>query len=151
MNNSGLESMLAADKYGDLSRMYHLFSRVPVGLGDMKAFISQYIITLGTDINKSISNELKSKDKGGNIAIRWVTDVLALQDKFDLILEHATNKDKSFQIVFNDAFEKFINENQKSAEFISLFIDENLKKGLKGVKYNGRHAILSLLSHSFLL
>ncbi|KAI8886688.1 Cullin-domain-containing protein [Backusella circina FSU 941] len=134
MKNSGLESMLASDKYGDLSRMYSLFSRVPIGLNDMKSFISNYIITLGTDINESVNNEIKSKEKaaGGNIAIRWVTDVLALQDKFDLILEQAANKDKTFQIVFNDAFEKFINENQKSAEFISLFIDENLKKGLKG-------------------
>ena len=31
------------------------------------------------------------------------------------------------------AFESFINLNDKSPEFISLFIDENLKKGLKGV------------------
>lgn len=27
----------------------------------------------------------------------------------------------------------FVNQNSKSPEFISLFIDENLKKGLKGV------------------
>lgn len=75
-------------------------------------------------------------DKGsGNIAIRWVLEVLALQDKFDKILDLAAAKDKSFQTAFNEAFEKFINENQKSAEFISLFIDENLKKGLKGVSF----------------
>lgn len=30
------------------------------------------------------------------------------------------------------AFELFINANPKSAEYISLFIDDNLKKGLKG-------------------
>jgi cullin 3 len=75
-------------------------------------------------------------EKGsGNIAIQWVLEVLILQDKFDKILDLAAAKDKSFQTTFNEAFEKFINENQKSAEFISLFIDENLKKGLKGVKY----------------
>jgi hypothetical protein len=32
------------------------------------------------------------------------------------------------------AFESFINLNDRSPEFISLFIDENLKKGLKGVR-----------------
>lgn len=80
-------------------------------------------------------SDLKSKAEKGSssIAINWVMEVLALQDKFDKILDLAASKDKSFQTVFNEAFEKFINDNQKSAEFISLFIDENLKKGLKGV------------------
>ncbi|CAO3632702.1 unnamed protein product [Mucor fragilis] len=79
-------------------------------------------------------SDLKSKAEKGSssIAINWVMEVLALQDKFDKILDLAASKDKSFQTVFNEAFEKFINDNQKSAEFISLFIDENLKKGLKG-------------------
>lgn len=31
------------------------------------------------------------------------------------------------------AFEDFVNLNEKAPEFISLFVDENLKKGLKGV------------------
>jgi hypothetical protein len=34
-----------------------------------------------------------------------------------------------------EAFELFINLKEKSPEFISLFIDDNLKKGLKGVHY----------------
>lgn len=116
--------------------MYNLFSRVPAGLNEMRTFMSNYILTLGAEINQHIGEELKSKaEKGttGNSAINWVMEVLALQEKFDKILDQAVNKDKSFQTVFNEAFEKFINENQKAAEFISLFIDENLKKGLKGV------------------
>lgn len=32
-------------------------------------------------------------------------------------------------------FEGFINKNPKAPEFISLFIDENLKKGIKDVSY----------------
>lgn len=116
--------------------MYNLFSRVPAGLNEMRAFMSNYILTLGAEINQQIATDLKSKiEKGaaGAIAINWVMEVLELQDKFDKILDQAANKDKSFQTVFNEAFEKFINENHKAAEFISLFIDENLKKGLKGV------------------
>lgn len=123
--------------YTDLSRMYSLFARVPAGLNEMKSFISDYILTQGGEINQHVKSDLKSKaDKGsGSVAISWVLEVLALQEKFEKILDKAAAKDKSFQTTFNEAFEKFINENQKSAEFISLFIDENLKKGLKGVKY----------------
>lgn len=119
--------------------MYSLFARVPAGLSEMKSNISQYILAMGAEINGQINNtdiKLKSTtaEKGsGNIAICWVLEVLALQEKFDKILDLAAAKDKSFQTAFNEAFEKFINHNQKSAEFISLFIDENLKKGLKGV------------------
>ena len=32
------------------------------------------------------------------------------------------------------AFETFINQVRKSPEYISIFLDENLKKGLKGVR-----------------
>lgn len=34
----------------------------------------------------------------------------------------------------SQAFSVFVNENRKSPEFISLFIDENLRKNLKGVR-----------------
>ncbi|CAO3648248.1 unnamed protein product [Cunninghamella echinulata] len=143
MPNSGLENMLNTDKYEDLYRMYKLFSRVPEGLNEMKSDISKYILQLGTDINQQVTEDTKaiatSNSKRGpgssnsvQTATRWVEQVLALQEKFDRILEKSANNDKSFQTTFNEAFEKFINENSKSAEFISLFIDENLKKGLKG-------------------
>ena len=41
--------------------------------------------------------------------------------------------DSGCSLVFPQAFESFVNANPKSAEYISLFIDDNLKKGLKGV------------------
>ncbi|KAI8344722.1 Cullin [Chlamydoabsidia padenii] len=146
MPNSGLENMLNTDKYDDLSRMYKLFSRVPNGLDEMKLEISKYILQRGHDINRQINADNSNnvaptnpKQKtaagvqyGSQPAIRWVEQLLDLQTKFDRILDISANKDKAFQTTFNEAFEQFINENPKSAEFISLFIDENLKKGLKG-------------------
>ncbi|KAI9024955.1 Cullin [Phycomyces nitens] len=143
MKNSGLDSMLNADKYGDLLRMYKLFSRVSAGLSELRTAMMAYILRMGAEINRSIAADIGDGNKpktlaeknvagGAQIAIRWVEQVLDLQEKFDRILEFAVNNDKSFQTVFNEAFESFINDNAKSAEFISLFIDENLKKGLKG-------------------
>jgi cullin 3 len=58
---------------------------------------------------------------------------LDLKDKYDKLLLAAFSNDKTFQHALNQAFEFFINLNPKSPEFISLFIDEKLKKGLKGV------------------
>ncbi|ORX61458.1 Cullin-domain-containing protein [Hesseltinella vesiculosa] len=138
MPNTGLEHMLTSDKFEDLSRMYKLFSRVATGLTEMKSEISKYILHCGTEINRRVQADSGStapsdnKQRSTATAIRWVEQVLVLQAKFDRILDVAANKDKSFQTTFNEAFEQFINENAKSAEFISLYIDENLKKGLKG-------------------
>ncbi|CEQ41447.1 SPOSA6832_03156, partial [Sporobolomyces salmonicolor] len=65
-------------------------------------------------------------------ALGWVQSVLDLKDKFDGLLEKAFSGDKAFEKAINDAFSTFVNENRKSPEYISLFIDENLRKGLKG-------------------
>ncbi|KAJ9474077.1 putative Cell division control protein 53 (putative) [Pseudozyma hubeiensis] len=65
-------------------------------------------------------------------AIRWVEDVLEFKNKFDSILEIAFVNDTGCETAINEAFESFINTNKRAPEFISLFIDENLKKGLKG-------------------
>ncbi|TNY24532.1 Cullin-domain-containing protein [Rhodotorula diobovata] len=65
-------------------------------------------------------------------ALAWVQNVLDLKDKFDTLLARAFANDKAFEKIINDAFSVFVNENRKSPEYISLFIDDNLRKGLKG-------------------
>lgn len=105
----------------DLSRMYKLFSRVSAGLDEMKEGISKYIMQLGAEINKNINADLASaKAKapadraaagsgGPQVAIRWVEQVLALQEKFDKILELAANKDRTFQVAFNEVSNNVLN------------------------------------------
>ncbi|RIB05755.1 Cullin [Gigaspora rosea] len=143
MENSGLIPMLRNEKMDDLGRMYKLFGRVIKGHEEMKTAISNYIRELGKDINETVSNSASTatageshtagdRQTGTSVAIRWVQDVLDLKDKFDKVQNLALSNDKAFQTAFNEAFEFFINKNLKSPEFISLFIDDNLKKGLKG-------------------
>lgn len=85
-------------------------------------------------------------------AAKWVEDVLGLKDKFDQIWRQCFSSDHEIETSVNEvssaticiksyfpltrlqAFETFINRNNRSPEYISLFIDENLKKGLKGVR-----------------
>ncbi|KAG2185317.1 hypothetical protein INT44_002107 [Umbelopsis vinacea] len=153
MENSGLRPMLAASAIEDLSRMYKLFSRVPEGLNEMRTYIKNYVLELGNLINAKVdsaNDTTKPKDKDGAgagdkpgsttgslyTALRWVQDILELQEKFNKIIDFAVLKDKSFQTAVNEAFETFINANPRSPEYISLFIDENLKKGLKGIYFH---------------
>jgi cullin 3 len=98
--------------------MYKLFSRVPEGLNEMRAYIKNYVLELGGLINAKVdnTNEATKKDKDGGenekpvstssgslyTALRWVQDILELQEKFNKIIEFAVLKDKSFQTAVNE-------------------------------------------------
>ena len=87
------------------------------------------------------------------LALKWVQDVLDLKDKFDQILKKSLQSNRELESGFNEvcafcaagclgftditslqAFESFVNLNNKAPEYMSLFIDDNLKRGLKGVR-----------------
>jgi cullin 3 len=99
--------------------MYKLFSRVPEGLNEMRAYIKNYVLELGGLIIAKVdsaNDNSKPKDKEGTdgdkptapssgslyTALRWVQDVLELQEKFNKIIEFAVLKDKSFQTAVNE-------------------------------------------------
>ncbi|CDO78180.1 hypothetical protein BN946_scf184797.g6 [Trametes cinnabarina] len=159
MPNSGLDAMIDTDKFDDLARLYRLFTRVSEGLPCLKKSLRETVIRRGKEINDASTGlavdggesqdeevgEASAKAKGKAkarapnaasqtlvLALKWVQDVLDLKDKFDTIWSEAFARDRELESGLNDAFQTFINLNEKSPEFISLFIDDNLKKGLKG-------------------
>ncbi|KAI9840725.1 MAG: Cullin-3 [Sclerophora amabilis] len=154
---SGMRYMLDNDRFDDLKLMYDLFSRVDQKKQDMCRGLQKRIHDMGDEINKaaiaSISplsaphatgegadGEATSKASAPlNVAslqtaaaIKWVDDVLGLKDKYDCISERSFESDQGLQTALTRSFADFINAFQRSSEYISLFIDENLKRGLKG-------------------
>jgi len=125
MEYSGFIPMLRDNKIDDLKRMYNLFGRVPNGHITMRDMQSVYVKDIGKTL---IMDEEKQKEH-----LLLIQNLLDLKDKYDTILLLAFNNDKIFVQNLNQAFEFFINLSPKSPEYISLFIDEKLKKGLKGV------------------
>lgn len=153
MPGSGLASMLESDLKDDLKRVYKLFWRVQnAGPLVFKNGLKSFITRKGKEINAGLAASATSEEaapaaqgeaagKGdaaaatspqATLALKWVEDVLTFKTKFDDILTTSFDSDKSVETVLNEAFESFINVNPRAPEFISLFIDENLKKGLKG-------------------
>lgn len=125
MENSGLVNMIVDDKYSDLSRMYNLFRRVPTGLQLIRDVMTSHIRETGKQL---VTDPEKLKDP-----VDFVQRLLDEKDKHDKIINLAFNNDKTFQNALNSSFEYFINLNPRSPEFISLFVDDKLRKGLKGV------------------
>ncbi len=65
--------------------------------------------------------------------ITYVQSLLDLKDKFDHFLFASFKNDKYFKQVISGDFEFFLNLNRRSPEYLSLFIDDKLKKGVKGL------------------
>jgi cullin 3 len=59
--------------------------------------------------------------------------LLDLKDRFDHFLKNSFNNDRIFKQMIAADFEYFLNLNPKSPEYLSLFIDDKLKKGVRGV------------------
>ncbi|XP_021940248.1 cullin-3-A, partial [Zootermopsis nevadensis] len=76
---------------------------------------------------------LVQEEEGGTNAINFVQNLLDLKDRFDHFLHNSFNNDKIFKQMIASDFEHFLNLNPKSPEYLSLFIDDKLKKGVKGM------------------
>jgi cullin 3 len=87
-----------------------------------------------------LSNHLRAKGKAlveengqNNNAIAYVQNLLDLKDRFDTFLVKSFGQDAHFKKVIQGCFEHFLNLNNRSPEYLSLFIDDKLKKGVKGL------------------
>ncbi|GLT36168.1 hypothetical protein SLA2020_105630 [Shorea laevis] len=134
MENSGLVNMIVGDKYEDLGRMYSLFRRVPSGLVLIRDVMTSYIRETGKQL---VTDLERLKDP-----VDFVQRLLDIKDKYDKIIGSAFSNDKTFQNALNSSFEYFINLNSRSPEYISLFVDDKLRKGLKGVSEEDVEIIL---------
>lgn len=127
MENSGVVYMLKHQKTEDLACMYKLFGRVSDGLKTMADCVSQYLREQG----KALVQE--EEHQPATNAITFVQSLLDLKDSFDHFLKNSFDNKKIFKQMIASDFEHFLNLNPKSPEYLSLFIDDKLKKGVKGV------------------
>ncbi|XP_064394633.1 cullin-3-like [Halichondria panicea] len=128
MENSGVVHMLKTNKTDDLQCMYKLFQRVEGGLTCVVRCMSSHLRESG----RSIVTEEPGADTPGRNAISYIQNLLDLHDQYMVFLEQSFNNDQLFKHAIQSDFEFFVNLNEKSPEYLSLFIDEMLKKGVKG-------------------
>ncbi|KAG2462034.1 CUL3 protein, partial [Polypterus senegalus] len=125
MENSGLVHMLKNGKTEDLACMYKLFSRVPNGLKTMCECMSSYLREQG--------KALVSEEGEGKNPVDYIQGLLDLKSRFDRFLQESFSNDRLFKQTIAGDFEYFLNLNSRSPEYLSLFIDDKLKKGVKGL------------------
>jgi cullin 3 len=151
MAGTGVKHMLDNERIEDLVNVYDLSARVDPRKLALKDAVKKRVVELGSDINKNAltaiptptANTADKQDSGKAVserpvnqqtaaAITWVEEVLQLKAKYDRLWEQAFRKDPVMEKALEVSFQDFINENPRSSEHLSLFLDENLKKGVKG-------------------
>jgi len=145
--------MLANDRVESMRLMYELFRCVDGGTRIMIETMSKYLRERGTliineafglqngsngnaDKNPSTSDENPStSDATSNNQvpkpITFVQSLIDLKDQFDRYLIMSFHEDRDFEHKIHSDFSYFMNLSSKSAEFLSRFIDEKLRKGSK--------------------
>lgn len=63
--------------------------------------------------------------------MQFVQRLLALKVRMDQVIEQSFQQHKQFVQTLTNAFETFLNQNPRSAEYLSLYIDEILRKGAR--------------------
>ena len=156
--NSGVKFMLDNDRISELEMIYELVARVDLKKEELRRVLQSCIVEQGNAVNNAaaafaqIQPEKENKtaqEKEGEkapaekplnqltaAAVQWVDDVLRLKDKYDRVLARAFQADQGLQTALARSFSDFINAFNRSSEYLSLFFDENMKKGVKGKTEN---------------
>jgi len=138
---TGVRFMIDNDRLLGLGRIYELSARVDPKKTELTRAIQKRVIEMGNEVNKSAVAASQPPPPGASsipnqqtvAAIKWVKEILELKDKFDNIHKKAFNDDQGLQTALTRSFSDFINSStfSRGSEYISLFIDENMKKGIK--------------------
>ncbi|KAF2670876.1 Cullin-domain-containing protein [Microthyrium microscopicum] len=136
--DTGVVYMIDNDRLEELGLIYELSGKVDDDKKELVKAVQSRIVELGKEINQTAMSPNANTDGNTLVqqtaaAIRWVEDVLSLKDKFDNIWAQAFNKDPRMQTEMTKSFTEFINmiNFNRGSEYISLFIDQNMKKDMK--------------------
>jgi cullin 3 len=158
---TGVAAMVDNDKFDDLGLVFELEARVDAKKPELTRALQKIVNEMGTNINNSAvaasqaqapatsagaeeggedEQQENNKTKPGATrvinqqtlaALKWVADILALKDRFDKIFHASFDGDQSLSTAINRSMADVINAFSRGSEYISLFIDDNMKKGIK--------------------
>ncbi|KAI1719038.1 cullin family domain-containing protein [Ditylenchus destructor] len=127
MENSGLVFMIENNLLEELQQLYNFVQQLENGTRVIETIFSEYIQLTGLAIVNGIKNgsALNPTD--------FVQNIIDLKTKLDKIVTESFNNNKMLKRQVPSGFEYFLNESVKMPEYVSLYIDEKLKKGSKGI------------------
>ncbi|KNC55985.1 Cullin-3 [Thecamonas trahens ATCC 50062] len=157
-------SMLTQDKQDDLRRLYNLLARIENGLGPLRDIFRNHVRDDGLARIEALNNVNDDDDDGAAASSStaaaskdekkkrsskkqefksYVETLIAVHDRYWSLIVNVFAEDNGFAVEMNKAFDHFMNlEGNRSPEYLSLYIDDKLKKGAKGVTEDEKSAII---------
>ncbi|CAK7270871.1 hypothetical protein SEPCBS119000_004311 [Sporothrix epigloea] len=141
MDGSGLRAMINNDRFEDLEILYELVSCVESKQLLFRQQLQENIVSLGVEIEKTLQETdfsagseapLSASAQQTAAAIKWVNDILDLKDKFDRLWRDCFQKNLAVQSAISSSFTELFRLCTRSAEYVSLFIDDYFKRGMRG-------------------
>ena len=102
-----------------LEHRYDLFSKVPDTLSLVQDCMKQELLSQGYSI-------IKDPECGKN-PIHFISSVLRTREQYGNTIQKSFRGDKSFQRTLKEAFETFLNVNEKPARYLSKYVDLYMK------------------------
>lgn len=115
--------MIRNNKFDEIGLMFDMFSRVLDALELLKKHLTNYIVTEG---NKLVQDDKLKQDE-------FVAKLIELRDKMVSIFMKSFKRDSNIDITIKNAFEQFVNQNEKTAMCLVYYLDEKFKKDFKGM------------------
>lgn len=144
--DSGVQHMVNNDKFNELHLVFDLEARVDQKKPELTRALQRIIGEMGAKINEAAlaasqapapapaqgaPGSVKQTNQQTVAALKWVEDILELKDRFDKIEAASFNKDQTISTALTRSMGENINTFSRGSEYISLFIDDNMKKGIK--------------------
>ena len=136
MEGSGCNAMLKADRVAELRAMYILFRSVrrrsPYPLDALRSAFSAYIEAEGMLLVQTQDRGSGSGSSARERAIALIKGIIAMQRRYDALVDAAFDGDISFSTALKEAFERFVSQSRKPACCLSLYVDFLMRSGKRG-------------------
>ncbi|KAJ1773150.1 hypothetical protein IW138_001394 [Coemansia sp. RSA 986] len=149
--DNGLVNMYEKRDFSGLAVLYSLYSQLPSSFSILQDRTRSHIASIGKRLAELLAvrpdDESLTKGSDGTapqthagttaaartaMALRWIQELIATYDIYDDFVVKSFAGNKAMRIAINDAFIGIINNNDRAPELLSLYIDDNMKSGLKG-------------------
>jgi hypothetical protein len=117
---SGAVFLLKQGAVEDMGRMYSLFQRVPECLVDVREALFQLVKSTGTAIVGDKEHQ--------RVPRLFVEKVLECRTHYMQFIDVSFKQDRQFARVLKDALEHFLNLDTRAAQYLSLYLDDLLRK-----------------------
>jgi len=115
---SGMKAMLRGNQIEHLSRLYRLFLTLDALEGMPEVFFNHL-----KEVGKSLAMNENST--------HFIEDLFAFKEKYDAILTKAFDGNRLLESQCNQAYQFVANVNPRAAEYLSLYLDQIMRKPSK--------------------